>query len=86
MNKSPGWMGAGACCVDTDTMAIEVRPWPGQPGESGEGENADLDLVIHYYPGDGEGRQSTRSRHFLLFNPAGGQSPVGVDQSAFAPS
>ena len=21
-------------CVDTDTMAIEVRPWPGQPGKS----------------------------------------------------
>jgi hypothetical protein len=27
-----------------------------------------------------------RSRHFRLFNPAGAQSPVGVDQSAFAPS
>ena len=52
MNKSPGWMGAGACCVDTDTMAIEVRPRPGQPGESGE--DAGLDLVIHYYPGDGK--------------------------------
>jgi hypothetical protein len=35
-------------------MAIEVRPWPGQPGEPGEGEDAGLDLVIHYYPGDGE--------------------------------
>jgi hypothetical protein len=40
--------------VDTDTMAIEVRPWPGQSGESGEGEDAGPDLVIHYYPGDGK--------------------------------
>src|SRR5215831_3050827 len=40
-------------CVDTDTMAIELRPWPGQPGEPGEGEDAAPDLVIHYYPGDG---------------------------------
>ena len=41
-------------CVDTDTMTIEVRPWPGGAGESGEGEDAGLDLVIHYYPGDGK--------------------------------
>src|SRR5215831_1289431 len=40
-------------CVDTDTMAIELRPWPGRPGEPGEGEDAAPDLVIHYYPGDG---------------------------------
>jgi hypothetical protein len=39
---------------DTDTMAIELRPWPGQPDESGEGEDAGPDLVIHYYPGDGK--------------------------------
>ena len=31
-------------------MAIEVRPWPGQPGELGEGEDARLDLVIHITP------------------------------------
>jgi hypothetical protein len=54
MTKSPvGWEPV-RYCVDTDTMAIEVRPWPGQPGELGEGEDAGLDLVIHYYPGDGE--------------------------------
>jgi hypothetical protein len=41
-------------CVDTDTMAVEVRPWPGRPGETAEGEDAGLDLVIHYYLGDGE--------------------------------
>jgi hypothetical protein len=41
-------------CVDTDTMAVEVRPWPGRPGETAEGEDAGLDLVIHYYPVDGE--------------------------------
>jgi hypothetical protein len=40
--------------VDTDTMAIEMRPWPGEPRESGEGEDAGPDLVIHYYPGDGQ--------------------------------
>jgi hypothetical protein len=39
--------------VETDTMAIEIRPWPGVPSESGEGEDAGPDLVIHYYPGDG---------------------------------
>ncbi len=36
---------------DTDTMAIEVRPWPemaeGNPTEIG-GEDAGEDLVIHY--------------------------------------
>jgi hypothetical protein len=54
MIKSPvGWEPV-RYCVDTDTMAIEVRPWPGQAGESGEGEDAGLDLVIHYYPDDGE--------------------------------
>jgi hypothetical protein len=52
MTKSPvGWEPV-RYRVDTDTMAIEVRPWPGQPGESGE--DAGLDLVIHYYPGDGK--------------------------------
>ena len=54
MTKSPvGWEPV-RYFVDTDTMAIEVRPWPGQPGESGEGEDAGPDLVIHYYPGDGK--------------------------------
>ena len=54
MTKSPvGWEPV-RYCVDTDTMTIEVRPWPGGAGESGEGEDAGLDLVIHYYPGDGK--------------------------------
>jgi hypothetical protein len=54
MTKFPiGWEPV-RYCVDTDTMAVEMRPWPGQPGEAGEGEDAGLDLVIHYYPGDGE--------------------------------
>jgi hypothetical protein len=35
-------------------MAVEVRPWPGRPGEASEGEDAGIDLVIHYYHGDGE--------------------------------
>ncbi len=36
---------------DTDTMAIEVRPWPvGDGGNAAEigGEDAGDDLVIHY--------------------------------------
>jgi uncharacterized protein YuzE len=40
---------------DTDTMAIELRPWPGRarnPGAAG-GEDAGEDLVVHYAP-DGE--------------------------------
>lgn len=36
---------------ETDTMAIEMRPWPegaaGDPGQIG-GEDAGEDLVIHY--------------------------------------
>ena len=41
---------------ETDTMAIEVRPWPKQPGGDGHeigGEDAGEDLVIHY-AADGE--------------------------------
>lgn len=40
---------------DTDTMAIEVRPWPGGIGdrENVGGEDAGEDLVIHY-AADGE--------------------------------
>ena len=41
---------------ETDTMAIELRPWPGD-GEQDDvrvgGEDAGEDLVIHYAP-DGE--------------------------------
>ena len=36
---------------ETDTMAIEIRPWPGEvggdPGALG-GQDAGADLVIHY--------------------------------------
>jgi uncharacterized protein YuzE len=41
---------------DTDTMAIEIRPWPGGRGPTAKavgGEDAGDDLVIHYAP-DGE--------------------------------
>jgi uncharacterized protein YuzE len=40
---------------DTDTMAIELRPWPGQGCNASPvgGEDAGEDLVIHYAP-DGE--------------------------------
>jgi hypothetical protein len=41
-------------CVDTDTMAIELRQWPGAPDEASEGYDAGPDLVIHDYPGDGK--------------------------------
>jgi uncharacterized protein YuzE len=38
---------------ETDTMAIELRPWPeASEGDHG-GEDAGEDLVIHYAP-DGE--------------------------------
>jgi len=43
-------------CVETDTMAIEIRPWPeehdGDKSQIG-GEDAGEDLVIHY-AADGE--------------------------------
>ena len=41
---------------DTDTMAIELRPWPaGRDGDNSQigGEDAGEDLVIHY-AADGE--------------------------------
>jgi uncharacterized protein YuzE len=40
---------------DTDTMAIEIRPWPGDAGNARNagGEDAGEDLVIHY-AADGE--------------------------------
>jgi len=37
----------------TDTMSVEIRPGPGGEGEGYGGEDAGLDLVIHYAP-DGE--------------------------------
>jgi hypothetical protein len=37
----------------TDTMAVEIRPWPGGTGEGYGGQDAGPDLVIHYAP-DGE--------------------------------
>jgi hypothetical protein len=40
---------------ETDTMAIQLRPWPDAPGNSKQigGEDAAQDLVVHYAP-DGE--------------------------------
>jgi uncharacterized protein YuzE len=38
----------------TDTMLVELRPWPGGPAEArAGGEDAGDDLVIHYAP-DGQ--------------------------------
>src|SRR5205807_2639843 len=37
-------------CVETDTLAIEIRPWPGQADDDGVGRDAGADLVIHYAP------------------------------------
>lgn len=37
-------------CVATDTMAIELRPWPGRADEDGIGREAGDDLVIHNGP------------------------------------
>ncbi len=41
--------------AETDTLAIEVRPWPGDVGDPSlvGGQDAGEDLVIHY-AGDGE--------------------------------
>ena len=37
-------------CVETDTMAVELRPWPGQDEDDAIGRDAGDDLVIHYAP------------------------------------
>jgi hypothetical protein len=37
-------------CVETDTMAIEIRPWAGQEDDDGIARDAGVDLVIHYAP------------------------------------
>ena len=41
-------------CAETDIMAIELRPWPGQPDETSVAVDAGPDLVVHEYPGDGQ--------------------------------
>jgi hypothetical protein len=41
-------------CPETDTMAIELRPWPGRADETAVAHDAGPDLVIHEYAGDGE--------------------------------
>ena len=41
-------------CAETDTMAIELRPWPGQADEAAVAHDAGADLVVHEYAGDGE--------------------------------
>ena len=40
-------------CVETDTMAIEIRPWPGREDDDSIGYDAGADLVIHYAPDGG---------------------------------
>lgn len=37
-------------CVETDTMAIEIRPWPGREDDDTVGRDAGTDLVVHYAP------------------------------------
>lgn len=37
-------------CVETDTMAIEVRPWPGRDDGDSIGRDAGDDLVVHCAP------------------------------------
>jgi hypothetical protein len=34
-------------CVETDTMAIEIRPWSGREDDDGVACDAGVDLVIH---------------------------------------
>jgi hypothetical protein len=40
-------------CVETDTLAVEIRPWPGREDDDGITRDAGVDLVIHYAP-DGQ--------------------------------
>lgn len=35
-------------CLETDTIAIELRPWPGPDDDDAIGRDAGEDLVIHY--------------------------------------
>jgi hypothetical protein len=37
-------------CVETDTMAVEIRPWPGRENDDAIARDAGADLVIHYAP------------------------------------
>jgi hypothetical protein len=37
-------------CVDTDTMAVEIRPWPRREDDDGIVRDPGVDLVIHYAP------------------------------------
>jgi hypothetical protein len=51
-------------CVETDTMAVQIGPWPGQEDDDGMARDADVDLIIHYAPD----RQALASEieHFSL--------------------
>lgn len=37
-------------CVETDTMAIELRPWPDRNDDDAIGRDTGDDPVIHYAP------------------------------------
>jgi hypothetical protein len=37
-------------CVETDTMAIELRPWPGREDDDAIAHDAGHNLVIHDAP------------------------------------
>ena len=41
-------------CPETDTMAVELRPWPGPADETAVAHDGGSDLVIHDYAGDGK--------------------------------
>jgi hypothetical protein len=40
-------------CIGTDTLAVEIRPWPGPEDDDGIARDAGVGLVIHYAP-DGQ--------------------------------
>ncbi len=48
-NSTAGWQPV-RYCVETDTMAVEIRPWPGREDDDSIGRDAGVDLVIHYAP------------------------------------
>ena len=37
-------------CIETDTTAVEIRPWPGLEDDDGTARDAGVELVIHYPP------------------------------------
>ena len=84
--------------ADTRSSLVERRQWGMKTRSRDQGRTAGVGSVKRTSPGFGAMGEKRRLRTlppsplngakptFPQFNPAGAQSPVGVDQSAFAPS